>query len=300
MNVWWDSTGKVYEVNLSTYALTVFDTNASSYDFLIASNGYTYRIYDNGSGKFIQRRLSSGGAFSTVITGSVFVKMCEAPNGNIYAVAKNGDIYVQYSGVGSFVPLGQTFRDWSSICAASNGNIYASVLNGDIYVQYSGVGSFVPLGQTFRSWGSITEDYNNNIYIAPSTDIYYIDNAAKGTANLDGGTLKQIAGTGKGTGSSNYEVYTGQKTTSGTDMQIETLRIKIDNEGKSTFYGIINLKGYTVSTLPTGVVGDTAYVTDATSPTFLSTVVGGGSVKCRVFFNGTNWVLATDGTTLAS
>lgn len=52
----------------------------------------------------------------------------------------------------------------------------------------------------------------------------------------------------------------------------------------------INLKGYTVATLPTGVIGMTAYVTDALAPTFLATVVGGGAVKTPVFFNGSNWV----------
>jgi hypothetical protein len=50
------------------------------------------------------------------------------------------------------------------------------------------------------------------------------------------------------------------------------------------------LKGYTVATLPTGVIGMTAYVTDALAPTFLATVVGGGAVVTPVFYNGTNWV----------
>jgi len=54
--------------------------------------------------------------------------------------------------------------------------------------------------------------------------------------------------------------------------------------------GVVNLGGFTVATLPTGSQGDTAYVTDATSPTYLATVVGGGSVVCPVFYNGTNWV----------
>lgn len=52
----------------------------------------------------------------------------------------------------------------------------------------------------------------------------------------------------------------------------------------------IRLKNYTVATLPTGVQGDTAYVTDATAPTYLGTLTGGGSVVCPVFYNGTAWV----------
>lgn len=50
------------------------------------------------------------------------------------------------------------------------------------------------------------------------------------------------------------------------------------------------LKSYTVATLPTGVVGMTAYVTDASGPTYLATVSGGGAVVTPVFYNGTNWV----------
>lgn len=50
--------------------------------------------------------------------------------------------------------------------------------------------------------------------------------------------------------------------------------------------------GYTVSGLPSGTVGDRDYVTDATSTTFMSTVVGGGSNTVPVFYNGSNWVIA--------
>lgn len=51
-----------------------------------------------------------------------------------------------------------------------------------------------------------------------------------------------------------------------------------------------NLKTYTVATLPAGVVGDFAYVTDATAPTYLGALVGGGAVVCPVFYNGAAWV----------
>lgn len=50
------------------------------------------------------------------------------------------------------------------------------------------------------------------------------------------------------------------------------------------------LKAYTVATLPAGVQGQVAFVTDALAPTFLATVVGGGAVVTPVFYNGTNWV----------
>jgi hypothetical protein len=54
--------------------------------------------------------------------------------------------------------------------------------------------------------------------------------------------------------------------------------------------GTIRTSGYTVATLPTGVIGMLAYVTDALGPTYLGTLTGGGSVKVPVFYNGTAWV----------
>lgn len=53
----------------------------------------------------------------------------------------------------------------------------------------------------------------------------------------------------------------------------------------------IRVGAFTVSTLPAaGTAGRMAYVTDATAPTYLGTLTGGGSVKCPVFDNGTAWV----------
>lgn len=57
-----------------------------------------------------------------------------------------------------------------------------------------------------------------------------------------------------------------------------------------TTTGTVRLKGYTVATLPAGTAGDTAYVTDALAPAFLTAIVGGGAVVTPVFYDGTNWV----------
>ncbi len=48
---------------------------------------------------------------------------------------------------------------------------------------------------------------------------------------------------------------------------------------------------YTVGTLPTaGTQGRIAAVSDATTPTYLGALTGGGAVKCQVYDNGTAWV----------
>jgi len=48
-------------------------------------------------------------------------------------------------------------------------------------------------------------------------------------------------------------------------------------------------QAYIVATLPVGSRGDTALVTDATTPTYLGTLTGGGSVVTPVFFDGASW-----------
>ena len=69
-----------------------------------------------------------------------------------------------------------------------------------------------------------------------------------------------------------------------------TVLSSVSSVGKYVSGTPINLKGYTVATLPAGVQGDVAYVTDALAPTFLTAVVGGGAVVCPVFYNGAAWV----------
>lgn len=54
----------------------------------------------------------------------------------------------------------------------------------------------------------------------------------------------------------------------------------------------IKTGGYTVGTLPAGVTGDRAYVTDATTPTYLGALTGGGAVVCPVFKNASAWISA--------
>lgn len=69
--------------------------------------------------------------------------------------------------------------------------------------------------------------------------------------------------------------------------------LKVNEVGNTVLGGLIQLKGYTVATLPTcnaGTQGAKAYVTDALGPAFLVAVVGGGAVVSPTFCNGTAWV----------
>lgn len=104
---------------------------------------------------------------------------------------------------------------------------------------------------------------------------------------------------------SNNSIYIGSNTKALANNQTNQIVIGNDATGagsntatigntsivKTVLRGVIaHSTSYTVATLPTGALGDTAFVTDAVAPTYLRLLTGGGSVACPVFHNGTNWV----------
>jgi hypothetical protein len=98
------------------------------------------------------------------------------------------------------------------------------------------------------------------------------------------------ASTGNLAGGS-FKVETAPAGASGTTLGTSTTRLEIDGAGNSIFSGPVRLKGYTVATLPAGVLGNTAFVTDALAPALGANVVGGGAINAMVWYNGANWTV---------
>lgn len=71
---------------------------------------------------------------------------------------------------------------------------------------------------------------------------------------------------------------------------LASVKTRTGTDAATTRSSRLRTAGYTVATLPTGIVGDRAYVTDALAPTFLTAVVGGGAVVTPVFYDGANWI----------
>ena len=133
--------------------------------------------------------------------------------------------------------------------------------------------------------------YNAGPHIGSANNVI-IGNQAQGFSN-SGGSLT-IIGDSSSTNSSGLTNVTliGQGVVGTTSNQVVLGNTSVTS---TLVRGLQNqtpmrLKGYTVATLPAGTQGDTAFVIDATSPTYLGTLTGGGSVVCPVFYDGANWV----------
>lgn len=176
-----------------------------------------------------------GGAGSFVPLGLPFqnYSLCAMPNNDVYVSVVGGSIYKILANTSVLTDTFQTNRGWYGMATSSSGgDVYACVYSGDIYKQTGGVGSFVATGQTARLYNSIAVSSSLNLYsCVMQGDIYYVNIKSVGNPNLDGGTLKHKSGVGKGTGKSRIEFITGQKTNSGTEMQIETTRAYLDENG---------------------------------------------------------------------
>jgi len=204
----------------------------------VAPNG---DVYIAGAGTGLFKQTGGIGSFAVAdATARQWWGLTAAPNGDIYASENVGDWYKQTGGTGSFVSMGFTARGYVALRASTNGNIYGCVPNGNIYM-YNG-SNLLDLGQNYGvQWRGLASDTNGNMYATAYADNIYLQaNDTLGTPNLQGGTLKLNSGTGKGTGASDIEMYTGQVLASGTDMQIETLRAKINNTGLMTLPSVTN------------------------------------------------------------
>jgi len=96
------------------------------------------------------------------------------------------------------------------------------------------------------------------------------------------------------TSSTSYETLQFDWTTTANTATISTQKGSGGGTLRTLAIGqpLVISPGYTVATLPTGVVGMRAYVTNALAPAYGVTVVGGGAVTIPVFYNGTNWICA--------
>lgn len=111
------------------------------------------------------------------------------------------------------------------------------------------------------------------------------------TTNTNGEDVDVFSNVSTGTGTSGFNYWVYGPGSSGTTQNNPTKEARLDATGLSVI-APVKTGGYTVATLPAGVVGMRAYVTDQTTacPAAGAALTGSGAVTCPVFFNGSSWV----------
>lgn len=127
---------------------------------------------------------------------------------------------------------------------------------------------------------------------APVAQTVSVQGVVTATSNTAGAlwTFKDSVGTGTGA-SGGYQFDVASAGSTGSTPNTEVAALTIDSTLRTSFKGVAQLFGYTVSTLPASPgTGATAYVTDALTCTFLGSLTGSGSTFCPVVYNGSSWV----------
>jgi hypothetical protein len=171
------------------------------------------------------------------------------------------------------------------------------VLDTGSFAEFDGGNSFISLltGTTDNreiSYGC----YNGGSGVTEKSTFMYVDSSGCFSSTLFSGTQSEIGvksgiplitkkrDSSLGGGETKFSIKSSE-------IGINTL-IEVPAKINNGNY-IINTTPetiYTVSTLPIGVLNDMAIVSNALSPTYLGALIGGGSVICPVWNNGTIWV----------
>jgi len=303
-------TGKT-DVNLSLqelYGKVLIGTNTSVSDdkFQVSGTGY---INSGASATGLRVAGNAGGGWSgrIVAGGSSSVFLMGEYAGNAWLGAHNStlsawnDLYINPDG-GSNLYLGKysgspiltidnstgisTFTGTPTAPTATAGTNTTQIAT-TAFVQAATANNVALTGNQ-----TITGQKNFNDSALNSTAIQSVKTQTNGTlidittgVSTAAGTLVGIT-SGTGTSSKLLNLNAHSASTG--------MPLTIQNSGTNKFTvdktGVMMLGTFTVATLPTPTTTAYATVTDATTPTYLGTLTGGGTVVCPVFYNGTAWV----------
>jgi len=146
-----------------------------------------------------------------------------------------------------------------------------STLYGQRAIQVGKVGVYSSL---YVNSGNHQTYLSSNVYNYSGTPTYLADGAASHYLQASGEHAWSTAPSG----------LIGAAVTLTERMALSTTGLAVT--------GVVSTSGYTVATLPVGVVGQRAYVTDAVAPAYNTALTGGGLVRVPVFRNATIWVSA--------
>jgi hypothetical protein len=255
-----DSSGNIYiatsngiykqTAGAGSFVLESGVTTRTYYSMAFHPDGHLYAVIgavDGGGGvDYIYKRTNNTGDFVAVNVGTArYNDIACAPNGDVYASQWGTGIIKQTGGAGAWSTVVSS-TSTGTVCVLSNGTIYAANVYGGVtpyfYISINNGSIFTTSSVSLPVTYPYLVANGNNVYAYAfyGSNIFFQNNESLGTNNLKGGTLKLNSGTGKGSGDSSIEMYTGQILASGTTMQTATLRAKIDNTGLMTLPSVTN------------------------------------------------------------
>jgi hypothetical protein len=260
-----------------------------------AAGGNT--IFRNGSGSTERMRLDSSGRLGLGVTPSAWATFGSVLQGNGYSIAG-------FNSAGNVQGLFYT-----NAFVDAGGTKYYSNGSASLLAQENGVFKFFnapsgTAGNAITFTQAMTLDASGNLGIGTSSPSYKL--SIFGTSypemRISNGTVQNqfyidTADSYGAIGTATNHPFAFR--TNGTErMRIHASGgVSIGNTtdrgaGNLNVTGVVLTGGYTVATLPAGVVGMRAYVTDALAPSFGVAVAGSGAVTIPVFYNGANWIVA--------
>jgi len=279
----------------------IFSTNDSNYSDLVSTEGSleigfnegaqigVIKSYDYVNNAYRALEINSLYVLLSSLIGTGTRIMKAAPDGGVIAATLNAIEVLNDSGV-----TGATVKDALNNLNTAIGNTVLTTGNqsktGALEFDNTSSGGTQIIFKNYQNGGGATSN--------PLTARNYVAGGAAAFFGSNTGLATYFEATGAGTAI--YVDVAGSGTTKGV-----VLNSNVGNTGdlldavsgkvviKSTgelVSNTLNLGEFTVATLPTPTT-TTAYatVTDALAPAYLVTVVGGGAVKCPVFFDGVSW-----------
>ena len=211
---------------------------------------------------------------ATIVSGAINLYGGATNNSSYSTNNTTGSITIGGEGATGAITLGRSTATQTVNIATGVNNLVTKTLNlGTGATNGATIITLVPTGTVT---GATTINIGTQARTIGATTVNIGTNATGGNANIN---------IGSSIGGSNTTIRSGNLITSSTTL--------------STFNGSITVNApiiqqtRTVSALPTvgggAVVGMRLFVTDALSPTFGATVVGGGAVPVPVYYDGTSW-----------
>lgn len=276
----------------TVYQIASVNSLTTTNTWVGTNSGVAYASNASGSRFLINRNGSitaSGGSFSIVDTQADGVTSGTGITATISAISTTSPISGQLIGMNITSQVtGNNTQNWTN----SQGNIGFKTA---VKVQSPATGTFTQMvggyynfqnnsatATVVRAFGGVV-DQGSGVGTTINLTGLAIAQQTQGTNNtyLYLGALASVP-------TGNYAIYDNSSTQSylsgnlgiGTTTPQATLDVR----------GPVKFNGYTIGTLPSGVIGMMAYVTDAVACTFLAALTGGGTTVCPVFYNGTAWV----------